>query len=100
MTLQEKVYQVVGQVPKGKVTTYGDIGLLIGSKAYRQIGQILHKNKNSQKVPCHRVVFKDGSLSENFGMGGREKQRDKLQTEGVTFINGKVDLAKHLNLVS
>ncbi len=95
MTLTEKVYQFVSQVPAGYVTTYGDIGHAVGSKSYRAIGQILHRNPDWPKVPCHRVVMKDGSLAPNYGAGGPSVHRTRLEKEGVTFIGERVDLSKH-----
>ena len=65
MSLQQQVYDTLQKVPKGKVTTYGDIGKKLNTKGYRAIGQILHKNPYWPKVPCHRVVMADGSLAPN-----------------------------------
>ncbi|MBP9690891.1 MGMT family protein [Candidatus Woesebacteria bacterium] len=95
MTLTEQVYNLVATVPRGKVTTYGDIGKKLGTKAYRGIGQILHRNPTWPAVPCHRVVMKDGSLAPNYGMGGPSVHRTRLEAEGVTFIGEKVVLSKH-----
>ncbi len=95
MTLRENVYKLIQTVPTGKVTTYGDIGKKLGTKAYRAIGQILHRNPDWPAVPCHRVVMKDGSLAPNYGAGGPSIHRIRLENEGVTFIGEKVDLEKH-----
>jgi len=95
MEIKKNVYQLVAQIPAGKVTTYGDIGKKIGTKAYRAIGQILHRNSNWPAVPCHRVVMKDGSLASNYGFGGPDMQRKLLEKEEVVFIDGKVDMGIH-----
>ncbi len=95
MTLTEKVYKLISQVPTGKVTTYGDIGRVLGSKSYRAIGQILHRNPDWPQIPCHRVVMKDGSLAPNYGAGGPNIHRQRLEKEGVTFIGERVNLEKH-----
>src|SRR3989339_1232415 len=95
MEFKKNVYKTVARVPKGKVTTYGDIGKKIGTKAYRAIGQILHRNKDWPAVPCHRVVMKDGSLAPNYGMGGPKMQRKRLENEVVIFVNDKVDIKRH-----
>ncbi|MDP4010997.1 MAG: MGMT family protein [Candidatus Roizmanbacteria bacterium] len=95
MLLQQHVYKIIQQVPKGKVTTYGDIGKKIGTKAYRAIGQVLHHNPSWPEIPCHRVVMKDGSLAPNYGMGGPSVQKKRLKDESVTFIGNKVDIVKH-----
>lgn len=96
MQLKQRVYDIVSTVPKGKVTTYGDIGKQLCTKAYRAIGQILHRNPDWPRVPCHRVVMKDGSLAPNYGGGGPVLQRTRLEKEGVQFVGDKVDLREHL----
>lgn len=93
-----KVYQVVQQIPLGKVATYGQIAKLCGNKrASRQVGWALHANPTPLVVPCHRVVNKQGNLAIAFAFGGQEAQRLLLQKEGVNFnSDGAVDLSKHL----
>ena len=93
----ESVYGFVKNVPSGKVTTYGDIARAIGApRASRQVGWALHSNPYQGIVPCHRVVFKDGSLAEGFAFGGVDIQKAMLLSEGVTFKEEyKVDMKKH-----
>lgn len=92
----EKVYEVVKLIPKGKVTTYGEIAKFLSCpNCARQVGWALHKNPYPIVVPCHRVVFANGSLSPAFAFGGDNKQRSLLLAEGVTFKDGKVDMIKH-----
>lgn len=87
------VYEYVKTVPKGKVVSYGDVARAIGSpRAGRQVGWALHCNPYFGVVPCHRVVFKDGSLADGFAFGGSSVQRAMLEQEGVKFIGDKVDL--------
>lgn len=84
-----RIYQEVEKIPRGETATYGEIALLAGT-APRVVGYALHANKNPGKVPCHRVVFKDGSLAKGYVFGGEGEQKRKLQSEGVLFIDGKV----------
>jgi len=59
---QEKVYQVVKKIPKGKILTYKEVAKKAGfPRAWRAVGNILNKNKNS-KIPCHRVIRSDGKI--------------------------------------
>ena len=90
------VYEFVKTVPEGKVVTYGDVARAIGKpRASRQVGWALHGNPYQGIVPCHRVVFKDGSLTQGFAFGGREVQKALLVSEGVEFIEEyKVDINK------
>ncbi len=93
MNFNQRVYAVLREVPKGKVTTYGDIARLIGApRSARQVGWALHNNPEPIINPCHRVVFKDGSLTDGFAFGGRDIQAQLLEEEGVPVVDGKVDM--------
>jgi len=96
MNFFETVYKIVKTIPKGKVASYGQIAKLAGnSKMSRQVGWALHSNPYQGTVPCHRVVFKDGSLTEGFAFGGKDVQKAELVSEGVPFIGDyKVDINK------
>lgn len=92
----EKVYEVVKTIPLGKVCTYGEIAKFLGfPRLSRQVGWALHQNPQPKIIPCHRVVFADGSLSPAFAFGGANEQHKLLCEEGVTFKNNKVDMKKH-----
>lgn len=96
MNFNQRVYEVVKQIPKGKVATYGQVARAIGApRAARQVGWALHANPAFGEIPCHRVLFKDGSLSDGFAFGGREAQRALLESDGVEVSDDfKVDLNK------
>lgn len=78
----ERIYEEVKKIPKGNVGTYGEIARKVGTTP-RVVGFALHQNPDPKNIPCHRVVFKDGSLSKGFAFGGELAQRDKLRKEGV-----------------
>lgn len=88
--IQASIFKIVQQIPKGKVTNYGVIAKKLGLKSPRIVGWNLHRNDNSEKTPCHRVVFVDGSLTPGYAFGGKEVQHDKLMSEGVKFNGEKV----------
>lgn len=94
LNFNQRVYEVVKQIPFGKVTTYGAVARAIGApRCSRQVGWALHSNPQQGVIPCHRVVFKDGSLTDGFAFGGRDVQRAMLEAEGVTVSNDyKVDM--------
>lgn len=95
MSFFEEVYLFIRKVPKGKVVTYGDVALELGTKDARKIGWALHANGDNN-TPCHRVVNKKGEVADNFAFGGNKEQKRRLLKEGVTFIGEKeVDLVKH-----
>jgi O-6-methylguanine DNA methyltransferase len=61
-TFTEKVYAVVAKIPKGKTLTYKEVARRAGSpNAFRAVGNIMHNNPDTEKVPCHRVVKSDGT---------------------------------------
>lgn len=92
-----RVYALVRQIPEGYVTTYGEIAKALGTRDARRVGHALHANPDGDNTPCHRVVTKDGKLSESYAFGGSLEQYAKLKSEGITFLDAShVDLPKHL----
>ena len=93
MNFFEKVYQIVRQIPKGKVATYGQIAWAAGSpRAARQVGYALHVNPQPGIIPCHRVVNRFGGLAPAFAFGGVDVQAELLSAEGVEVENNFVCL--------
>ena len=88
-----EVYQVVCEIPSGKVFTYGSIAALLGiPQCSRMVGRALKQVPDDISVPCHRVVNASGRP-----VPGWEEQKLLLLEEGVSFKqNGCVDLKKHL----
>lgn len=92
----ELIYDVVKQIPKGKVATYGQVASLAGNKRWsRVVGYALHSNPDPETIPCHRVVNRLGEVSKAFAFGGKNRQIELLQNEGVGFVEGRVDLEKY-----
>lgn len=75
--------------------TYGQVARVLGINP-RVVGYAMHGNKNTQLVPCHRVVFKDGSLTQGYAFGGKDIQKKLLLNEGIEFIGDKVNLNEFL----
>lgn len=95
--LAEIIYSAVRQIPRGKVASYSQIAALAGNcNLRRYVGNALHKNPSNELTPCHRVVNAKGFCSGSFAFGGPNVQRKKLEAEGVVFIDGHVDLERHL----
>lgn len=93
-TFTKKIYEIVGEIPRGRVMTYGQVARLAGNpRGARGVGFALHRNPYPVTTPCHRVIFKDGSLCQGYAFGGAEVQRRLLEEEGVGFLaDGRVDL--------
>ena len=89
----DKIYDVVRQIPRGKVATYGQVALLAGNPRWaRVVGYALHVNPDPETIKCHRVVNRNGKVSEAFAFGGENMQIRLLREEGVEVKNGIVDL--------
>lgn len=92
----QKIYELVAQIPCGKVATYGQLAFLAGSpRASRIVGAAMYRAPAG--LPCHRVLYGDGKLCCDQAFGGKEIQRNMLKEEGITFLpDGRVDLRRHL----
>ena len=88
MNFNDKCFDLLFKIPKGKVTTYKEIARALNTKAYRAVGRAMAKNKNLIFMPCHRVVRNDGKVG-GYAMG-LNKKINLLQKEGIVIINGTV----------
>ena len=95
---KHQVFELVQRIPRGKVVTYGQIAQILGKRGWsRQVGWVLHQNKVGSRVPCHRVVDRNGRLAPHFAFDGWQEQRRRLLTEGVKFMDDMhVDLISNL----
>ena len=89
MTLSTKVYRKLLQVPKGRVTTYGELAEAVGLKnGQRVIGMIMKNNPFPVIVPCHRVVKSDGKIG-GYAYGKNVKSK-MLTNEGIKIKDGEI----------
>lgn len=92
----EKIYDVVRQIPKGTVATYGQVAELAGNKRWaRVVGYALHVNPDPDGIPCYRVVNREGRLSDAFAFGGVNQQKVLLEKDGVEVVDNCVDLKRY-----
>ena len=92
----QKIYEIVAQIPRGCVATYGQVAALAGNPRWaRVVGYALHVNPDPAHIPCHRVVNRQGCLSEAFVFGGVNRQKLLLEEEGVAVEENRVDLARY-----
>lgn len=97
MNTFERIYEVVKQIPKGRVATYGQVARLAGNPHWSQVvGYALHVNPNPEIIPCYRIVNRFGEVSSAFAFGGENAQIALLEADGIEVKNGKVDLNKYL----
>ncbi|MDQ2912993.1 MAG: MGMT family protein [Chloroflexota bacterium] len=83
------VRRVVKRIPRGRVATYGLVGVVAGRPlAARAVGNVMRACDDSD-VPCHRVVRSDG-------LPAFAAHASRLRREGVGFLGPRVDIARHL----
>jgi deoxyribonuclease V len=81
--------RISSQIPEGMVSTYGVIAKSLGDdRAKRAVGVMMNTYKSRTPMPCHRVVYHDGTLG-GFAYGPKEKIK-RLATEGVKVKNGEI----------
>ena len=93
---RKRVYEITARIPRGKVSCYGQIAFLAGHpRAARIVGALMHTAPS--ELPCHRVLYKDGSLCPGEVFGGPARQREMLEAEGIAFLpDGRADMKKYL----
>ena len=86
-----EILSVVGEIPYGRVASYGQIARLIGrERNSRLVGKVLSMAEQYGDFPCHRVVNHAGRLAPYF-----HEQEPRLREEGVGFLpNGNVDMKR------
>ena len=89
---KNRVYELVRQIPRGRVMTYGQIAALAGAAwAAWEVGQIA--NHGPEDLPWQRVVNKQGGLARGWPNGGAAGHRIALEAEGVTVSDDyKIDV--------
>ena len=90
---RDDVLNIVSQIPRGQVTTYGIIAAWTGWPSHsRMVGRTLRYTPEAELLPCHRVVNAVGRTAP-----GWSRQRTLLEEEDVAFKpNGHVDMQRHL----
>lgn len=91
----KNVWQVVDDIPRGHVLTYGEVARLAGmSRAARRVSQAMRRAPRGMKLPWHRVVNAQGKISFPTDSSGYAEQKKRLENEGVVFLKGKIDLER------
>ena len=93
----ERVYEIVRQIPEGKVTSYGAIAKAIGAaRSARMVGWAMNASHNLEDVPAHRVVNRIGILSGKHHFDGTNLMQQLLENEGIQVVDNQIiDFEKH-----
>lgn len=86
------VYDVVRQIPRGRVTSYGAIAACLGTKlSARMVGWAMNSAHDvSPKVPAHRVVNRNGMLTGKFHFGDAMEMQRRLEKENIKVVDDKI----------
>lgn len=91
--LYGRIYETVGDIPSGRVATYGQIGRIVGCSP-RVVGYAMAAAPSGREIPWHRVINSKGEISARKQGGGDASQRRRLEDEGLRFDGaGRLDLA-------
>jgi len=89
LNLEQRIYKKLLEVPKGQITTYGELAKAVGLKnGQRTVGKIMNKNPYPVIIPCHRVVMSTGKIG-GYAYGENIKTK-LLNDEGIQIKNGKI----------
>jgi len=96
-TFQERVIDIIKNIPRGKVVTYGRIAAAAGNpRGARQVAYILHSCSRKENLPWHRVINSKGAISLKPG-NGYELQKKMLEEEGIELSEeGLINFSKFL----
>jgi len=90
VSFKPQFYQLVEQVPAGRVTSYGALAEALGDKrAARAVGKMLNQNPKPVSTPCHRVVRSNGKLGGY--VQGKETKKELLDKEGININNDQIE---------
>ena len=89
MDLFEYTYNLVRQIPDGKISTYGAVARALGDiRASRAVGRMMNQNPDADDMPCFKIVYSDGKLG-GFGLGIDDKIR-RLKQDNVSVKDGRI----------
>jgi len=97
LQLNEIIWQIVSSIPKGKVATYGQIAKLAGFPSHaRYVGATLRNLPKGSTLPWYRVINAKGEISFPINGEAYQRQRIRLEAEGIIFNGTKVSLKRYL----
>ncbi len=92
---RQKVWQVVAAIPCGKVASYGQVAELADlPRQARAVGKMMSQLPKDSRLPWYRVINAQGRISFPFDSEGYQRQRERLESEGIEFSGERINL-KH-----
>ena len=86
-----RVYDVVQQIPEGRVSTYGAIAEYLGTRrSARMVGWAMNAAHTRPDVPAHRVVNRIGMLTGKHHFGGPRVMQQLLEQEGHQIVDDQI----------
>jgi methylated-DNA-protein-cysteine methyltransferase-like protein len=93
-TLYARIYAMVQKIPHGRVATYGQIAAMVGRCTARSVGFAMAAVPKGADVPWHRVINREGRVSDRRSGDGSLQQRRLLEAEHISFNRqGRVDFS-------
>lgn len=92
-TRLRRIWETIRDIPEGNVASYGQVAEVAGiPRGARQVAYALRVAPDELALPWYRVITASGKLAFEQGSASFRRQRDLLADEGVTMLNGKVDM--------
>lgn len=89
------IVRTIAAIPRGRVASYGEIAMRAGlPRRGRLVGRVLGDSDPALKLPWQRVLRSDGRIAFARGSRSYREQRQRLLSEGVAVVNGRVDLKR------
>ena len=96
LTLCQRIFTIVKEIPKGHIATYGQVANLAGLPRYaRVVGQTLSELPRDTQLPWHRVISASGKISILEDSASFLEQRQRLLNEGITFTKTRINLKEY-----
>ena len=88
----KSVFEVVRQIPPGRVTSYGAIAKYLGTaRSSRMVGWAMNQSHFcAEYVPAHRVLNRIGMLTGKAHFGSGDEMKELLEAEGIVVVNDRV----------
>lgn len=89
------ILRTIAAIPRGRVASYGEIAVRAGlPRRARLVGRVLRASDPALQLPWQRVLRADGRIAFKPGSRGYREQRQRLMSEGVMVVKGRVDLKR------